>query len=346
MPDTTISGLPLNESFDDADIGERERDLAGTPQNVKWTFAGLVTWLLTKITPAGIGAATTAAVVAAQATADAALPKPAAGTTGGIITDVDGTGATVAISTATVASLQSATSTAQSTANAALPKPGGTTTDGGIVTGSGTAGAAVAVSAVTLSAITTAIDNNAIAAAAAQSTANAAIPKPGGATVDGTVVAMSGTAGAAVASSTKVVADLVTNSGTSVAGNLPKFSDTSGEVIEDSLIPSTFVLYAGGVQAAHATSTKTLAATDVGARIPIDSDTIAGDCTITVPDSLTAGFYCELRLDGTGGDILFAASGTQVLDFYGQATCTVEHSIVGIFIESATRAEITIVEPA
>ena len=56
MADTTIAGLPLNETFEDADVFERERDLSGTPGSVRGTLAGLVAWLKTKITPVSIGA--------------------------------------------------------------------------------------------------------------------------------------------------------------------------------------------------------------------------------------------------------------------------------------------------
>lgn len=71
MADTTIAGLPLNETFADADVFERERDLSGTPGSVRGTFAGLVAWLKTKLTPASIGAMAVGAAPTAHAASHA-----------------------------------------------------------------------------------------------------------------------------------------------------------------------------------------------------------------------------------------------------------------------------------
>ena len=182
------------------------------------------------------------------------------------------------------------------------------------------------------------------AIAAAQSTADAAIPKPGGTTVDGRVAVISGTSGAAIAEGSKLESDLVTGPASAVSGNIATFNGTTGKIVQDSLIPSIALLFL--TVSTHDTSTKTLASTDTLKRFIVDVDAISGDCTVTIPHTVAAGTYCEFRLDGTAGDLIFGVSGGSLAAVYfGQNTCTVDGSVATVFMESATRVEITIVEP-
>lgn len=156
---------------------EDNADVGGTPDAHAASHA---TGSTDPITPASIGAATVAeagaaltaaqgaqstadgaasAATAAQGTADNAVTAAgtaqttanAAGMAADTAQDAADAAASAASAAASAASAaSSAASAAQTTADAALPKPGGTTTANGIAYGTGTSGAAVAISTTTI----------------------------------------------------------------------------------------------------------------------------------------------------------------------------------------------------
>lgn len=240
----------------------------------------------------------------------------------------------------------------------ALAQPGGTTTDGGIVTGSGTSGDAVAISSTTLTSVLADVSDNASAIGShIGNTSNphsvtaaqvGAVTGPVSSTT-GNVPSFADTSGDVLADSGKVAADIVTGpASVPGAGAIAVYADTGGKAITHvSGITIPNLLY--GAVSTQSTASRTVGAGDVGLHLIVDSATIAGDCTITVPDSLTVGFRMSFRLSGAGGDIIFTPSGTMTLKGYGVApvsgdiTITGEDSIAHLFIESATVAIITYV---
>ena len=232
----------------------------------------------------------------------------------------------------------------------ALAQPGGTTVDGTIVTCSGTAGAAVAVSAITLSSVVTAINDNGTAAATAQSTANAALPKI---TATTGRVAVIGTSGTSLTEDTRLAADLMAGPASAVSGNLFSSNGTGGKTAQDSGVSAVYAAdaVAPTVQTLHTTATRTLALSDLNQIIPI---ALAGSTSlaVTIPHTLFAAagtgraFVTSMRVSSLGtGAITFVGSGGIVITYHGQAPATTAIAAgdsIHVVVTSATSADVYI----
>lgn len=309
MADVTISDLTLNESIADADVFERERDLAGTPQNVRHTASGLATYVATKITPADIGAATTAEVAAAQGDATQALADAAQAIADAAAAQSDADAALAAATGAQPVRLI--------TSNASI-----TSADIG----------KLLLVAVSGSDITLTFADSCVAEFACTVVRSyTAGSDPGGAVI---FAGASGTHvfdGATRLSSSHSMIRLVL---AAIDGTTRYWN--AGREAAHLYIP---------IQSAHTTSTKTLATYESGRHQALD--TSSNSIAISIPDTLRAGFVWTGRKSSASNSVTFATGGGLITPtFYGSSTITANGALICVFVESSTVATVSVTVPA
>lgn len=100
------------------------------------------------------------------------------------------------------------------------------------------------------------------------------------------------------------------------------------------------------VQSAHTSSTRTLASTDAGDVIPLNStsNTIA----VTIPHTLFGAggtgraFVCQLTVDAFVNAITFAGSGGISIKYYGKSSVSAVDDVITVMVKSATVAYVHI----
>lgn len=157
-----------------------------------------------------------------------------------------------------------------------------------------------------LAAVSTVASGAATAASTAQTTANAALPKPGGTTTANGIAYGTGTTGAAVAISTTTIADLEPKS---------------------------------AVQTAHSGATRTLADADHNKHQVLSTAT-----ELRIPTTLTPGLAWTGRMSGANPVTFAVGGGCIPIEFLGKNTATLAGTRIFVFVESATLATVTIVE--
>jgi len=133
-----------------------------------------------------------------------------------------------------------------------------------------------------------------------------------------------------------------------ISGNLPAWTGTLGD-LADSGIPSSFVLtgaVGSGVSTLAVAGPTALVDASNRGHVIVDTTTVGGDVTVTVPHNLTAQVAVDLRVKGAHGLIL-GTSGGIALTYHGWtqgATITGDGTFVRVVIESTTVAHVY-VEP-
>lgn len=136
---------------------------------------------------------------------------------------------------------------------------------------------------------------------------------------------------------------------TTIVSNVASWNSTDGTVIKDSGYPQTFIL-AGAIGSGVSTfssASATLADSSNRGHVIVDTTTIGGDCTITVPHNMTPQVRVDLRVKGAFG-IVLAVTGGIALTYHGWtqgATITGDGTRVEIIIESTTVAHVYVYPP-
>lgn len=129
-----------------------------------------------------------------------------------------------------------------------------------------------------------------------------------------------------------------------ISGNLPAWTGTLGD-LADSGIPSSFVLtgaVGSGVSTLAVAGPTALVDASNRGHVIVDTTTVGGDVTVTVPHNLTAQVAVDLRVKGAHGLIL-GTSGGIALTYHGWtqgATITGDGTFVRVVIESTTVAHV------
>lgn len=136
---------------------------------------------------------------------------------------------------------------------------------------------------------------------------------------------------------------------TTIVSNVMSWNSTDGTVSKDSGIPQTFILHGaiGSGVSTFSSASVTLADSSNRGHVIVDTTTIGGNCTITVPHDLTPQVRVDLRVKGAFG-IVLAVTGGIALTYHGWtqgATITGDGTRVEIIIESTTVAHVYVYPP-
>lgn len=141
----------------------------------------------------------------------------------------------------------------------------------------------------------------------------------------------------------------VSGPGSTIVSNVASWNGTDGLTLKDSGIPQSFIL-AGAIGSGVSTfsgASATLADSSNRGHVIVDTTTIGGNCTITVPHNLTPQVRVDLRVKGAFG-IVLAVTGGIALTYHGWtqgATITGDGTRVEIIVESTTVAHVYVYPP-
>lgn len=136
---------------------------------------------------------------------------------------------------------------------------------------------------------------------------------------------------------------------TTIVSNVMSWNSTDGTVAKDSGYPQTFILHGalGSGVSTFSSASATLADSSNRGHVIVDTTTIGGNCTITVPHNLTPQVRVDLRVKGAFG-IVLAVTGGIALTYHGWtqgATITGDGTRVEIIVESTTVAHVYVYPP-
>ena len=141
----------------------------------------------------------------------------------------------------------------------------------------------------------------------------------------------------------------VAGPGSTVLSNVASWNGTDGLTLKDSGIPQSLILTGalGSGVSTFSSSSVTVSDTSNRAHTIIDTTAIGGNCTITIPHTLTAQVQFSLRVKGAHG-IVLAVTGGIALTYHGWtqgATITGDGTRVEIIVESTTVAHVYVYPP-
>lgn len=136
---------------------------------------------------------------------------------------------------------------------------------------------------------------------------------------------------------------------TTIVSNVMSWNSTDGTVAKDSGYPQTFILHGaiGSGVSTFSSASATLADSSNRGHVIVDTTTIGGNCTITVPHNLTPQVRVDLRVKGAFG-IVLAVTGGIALTYHGWtqgAMITGDGTRVEIIVESTTIAHVYVYPP-